>query len=403
MSAPQSCYAVIFGVMNRALFLAFVLAAFLAFVLAACGDDSSGVDAGRDASVDTPGVRDTGADVPQADTNVPEGGFDFSNPYDEGNCAVPPEGAAEDISSPRTVVGDGTPGSCTSESFVAAVDGGGVITFNCGPEPVVIELMETAKVRNDASEQVVIDGGGVVTLSGRGERRILYMNTCDQDQVWTTPHCDNQDHPRLTVQNIRLIGGNSSADSEYTGGGAIWSRGGQLKLVNVGFESGACADTGPDLGGAAVRVFDQYEDRPVYVSGCTFGGSEAVANVCSNGGGISSIGVSWNIYNSLFSYNRAIGNGGNPAMPGTPGGGSGGAIYNDGNTMTLSLCGTRIEHNSVVQHGSAIFFVSNDHSGNVRIENSNITNNTGGSWYPTYPQISGHSDTPIEVIDSVIE
>jgi hypothetical protein len=32
-----------------------------------------------------------------------------------------------------------------------------------------------------------------------------------------------------------------------------------------------------------------------------------------------------------------------------------------------------------------------------------ITENLGGSWYPTYPQISGHADTPIEVIDSTIE
>ena len=38
--------------------------------------------------------------------------------------------------------------------------------------------------------------------------------------------------------------------------------------------------------------------------------------------------------------------GGNPAQAGTPGGGSGGAIYNDGNTMTLSLCGTTITDNS---------------------------------------------------------
>jgi len=28
---------------------------------------------------------------------------------------------------------------------------------------------------------------------------------------------------------------------------------------------------------------------------------------------------------------------------------------------------------------------------------------TGGSWYPTYPQISGHDDTPITVTDSTIE
>ena len=32
-----------------------------------------------------------------------------------------------------------------------------------------------------------------------------------------------------------------------------------------------------------------------------------------------------------------------------------------------------------------------------------ITNNVGGSWYPTYPQISGHDDTPIAVTDSIIE
>ena len=68
----------------------------------------------------------------------------------------------------------------------------------------------------------------------------------------------------------------------------------------------------------------------------------------------------------------------------------------------VDLCGTRIEHNDVVQHGSAIFFVTNDHSRDVRIHSSNLTNNLGGSWYPTYDQISGHSDTPIVVTRSVI-
>jgi hypothetical protein len=140
----------------------------------------------------------------------------------------------------------------------------------------------------------------------------------------------------------------------------------------------------------------------VFVVNTTFGGAAELGNVGSNGGGISSIGVSWTIINSLFSYNRAIGNGGNPQESGTPGGGSGGAIYNDGNSMTLSLCGTLIERNEVNAFGSAIFFVSNDHSGDVRITDSEITNNEGGSWYPTYPQISGHDDTPISVSNSVI-
>jgi hypothetical protein len=151
-----------------------------------------------------------------------------------------------------------------------------------------------------------------------------------------------------------------------------------------------------------VRVFSQYHGNPVYVVNSTFGGAEGFGNIGANGGGISSIGVSWTIINCLFSYNRAIGSGGNPAQSGTPGGGSGGAIYNDGNTMTLTILGTLIEHNSVNAFGSAIFFVSNNHTGNIVIDNSVIRNNTGGSWYPKYPGISMHEDTKISVANSTV-
>ncbi|MBW2461671.1 MAG: hypothetical protein JRH11_08490, partial [Deltaproteobacteria bacterium] len=219
----------------------------------------------------------------------------------------------------------------------------------------------------------------------------------------TTPMCQNQDHPELTVQNLTFIDADSRSEDVFEGGGAIWVRGGRFKVVNSRFFNNRCADVGPDVGGAGIRVRSQYEGRPVYVVNTTFGGAEGFGNVCSNGAGISSIGVSWTVINSLFTHNSAIGNGGNPMGAGTPGGGSGGAIYNDGATMTLSLCGTRIQHNDVVQHGSAIFFVTNDHTGDMRIDRSVITMNTGGSWYETYPQISNHGDTPIVVTDSVIE
>ena len=317
-------------------------------------------------------------------------------------CAIPPDAGLEDVSNPTTVVGSGTPASCTSASFVAAVAQGGIITFNCGPNPVTITLAETAKIFNDTGPEIVIDGGGLITLSGDGDRRILYMNTCDPDQVWTTSHCDNQDHPRLTVQNLTFVNADSRTESEYTGGGAIWARGGRFKVVNSHFFNNECADEGPDLGGAGIRVFSQYNGLPVYVVNSTFGGAPGLGGTCSNGGGISSIGVSWTIINSVFTHNRSIGCCGNPPQTGTPGGGSGGAIYNDGLTMTLSLCGTRIEDNEVNAHGSAIFFVTNNHTGNIVIDRSVITNNTGGTWYPTYPQISGHSDTPITVSTSII-
>ena len=41
-------------------------------------------------------------------------------------------------------------------------------------------------------------------------RRILYMDTCDQAQGWTTSHCQNQSTPHLTVQNLTFTEGNST-------------------------------------------------------------------------------------------------------------------------------------------------------------------------------------------------
>lgn len=322
--------------------------------------------------------------------------------YDAGDCAVPDEAMPEDTTNPDHVIGDGTPESCTSQAVAAAVAQGGIITFDCGEDPVTVVMEETAEIFNDTGPKIVIDGGGKVTLSGGGERRILYMNTCDENQVWTTSHCDNQDHPRLTVQNLTFIDANSKSETEYDGGGAIWVRGGRFKAVNCRFFNNVCADTGPDVGGAAIRVFDMYEDLPAYVVHSTFGGRDDLGNECSNGGGISSIGVSWTVINSLFSYNKAVGNGGNPAQDGTPGGGSGGAIYNDGNTMTLTLCGTSIERNEVNAYGSAIFFVSNNHDGTINVTDSVIRDNIGGSWY-FLPGISGHEDTVYTIENSILE
>jgi hypothetical protein len=341
-----------------------------------------------------------GADVEDPMTD-PQAGPAAGNP--DGGCQVPSGAGLADSSNPRTVVGTGTPESCTGDAFIAAVAAGGVITFDCGPDPVTITLDRPAKVVNDTGPEIVIDGGNKVTLSGGGRTRILYMNTCDQAQKWTTPNCDNQDHPRLTVQNLTFVDANSKNEDEYDGGGAIWARGGRLRIVKSRFFNNVCADAGPDVGGAGVRAFDQYNDEPVYVVDSTFGGGEGYGNTCSNGGGVSSIGVSWTILNSVFSHNHAIGEGGNPPQNGKEGGGSGGAIYNDGNEMTLSLCGTLITDNDVVQHGSAIFFVSNNHTGDIRIEDSTITRNLGGSWYTQYPMISAHDDTEITVTNSTIQ
>jgi hypothetical protein len=259
---------------------------------------------------------------------------------------------------------------------VAAVRAGGIIRFACGPSPVTIRMTATAKVRN-TSARVVLDGGGLVTLSGQGRRRILSMDTCDRRQVWTTSHCDDQATPELIVQNMSFTGGNSTGQHfEGGGGGAIFDRGGRLRIVNSMFAGNRCDHYGPDLGGAAVRALDQYRGLPVYVVGSRF-----TANVCSNGAALSSIGVSWTVLNSTFIGNRAIGRGGNPADPGTPGGGSGGAIYNDGNRMTLTIGGSVFNDNHANEGGGAIFFVSNDRTGTMSIRDSTLTNNPNDRFH----------------------
>ncbi len=383
--------------MSRSAWLAVLFV--LASSIAACESGESGQDAPMT------GRGGAGGAAPTAMGGGPEfdgGGPAAGNP--EQPCAVPDEAAAVDTSNPDHIIGDGSPESCTSETVVSTIALGGIITFDCGPDPIVIELEETAKIMNDTGPLIVIDGGGVVTLSGKGERRILTMNTCDPDLVWLTDHCQDQDEPHLVLQNLTFVEGNSTGDlAEGGGGGAVFVRGGRVKVVNSRFFNNRCDPTGADLGGAGLRVLSQYGGLPVYIVNSTFGGEEGYGNSCSNGGGLSSIGVSFTIINSVISHNSAIGEGGNPAEPDTPGGGSGGGIYNDGLTMTLRLCGTVMKHNRVNAYGSAIFFVSNDHTGDIVIERSTITDNIGGSWYPEYPQLSHHEDTPVTVTDSIIE
>ena len=296
---------------------------------------------------------------------------------------VPAGAGPVNTSHPAHVVGNGTAHSCTSAAVLAAVRAGGIIRFSCGPQPVVITLRRTAKVVN-TSHRVVLDGGGKVTLSGGGRRRILYMDTCDRAQVWTTSHCQDQSSPTLVVQNITFADGNSTGqDFDGGGGGAIFDRGGRLRIVNSVFTQNRCERNGPDIGGGAVRALSQYHGLPLYVVASRF-----ERNVCSNGAALSSIGVSWTVLNSRFESNRAIGHGANPQRSGTPGGGSGGAIYNDGDRMRLSIGGSVFTGNHANEGGGAIFFVSDDRTGTMSISHSTLEGNPNDGFHtPGLPGI----------------
>jgi hypothetical protein len=328
---------------------------------------------------------------------------DFGNP--NGHFRVPPAGRAVNTSRPNHVIGHGTPAGCTSSAVVKAVAAGGTITFDCGSKPVTIVMTATAMVPK-TRHLVVLDGGGLVTLSGGGKRRILFSDTCAGK--WSTSDCVNQPYPRIVVQNITFEDGfNGTHQATCTanvprcwyggvdGGGAIYAEGGQFKAVNSRFVASRCYQNGPDLGGGAIRVLAQYHNRPVYITSDTFTG-----NRCSNGAALSSISVQWSVYNSVFTGNRAIGWGANPAASGTPGGGSGGAIYNDGTDYNTLIAGTIMRNNSAPEGGGAIFYVVDSGWGKLTLNRSHLHHNPSGRFQTApgiYDNIDGHDGPPVMI------
>jgi hypothetical protein len=328
---------------------------------------------------------------------------DFGNP--NGHFSVPRAGLAVDTRHPNHVIGNGRPASCTSAAVVRDVAAGGIITFNCGSEPVTIMMTSTAGVIK-TRRLVVLDGGGLVTLSGDGRRRILYSDTCAG--TWSTDDCVNQPYPQIVVQNMTFEDGNNGAHQAtcttnvptcwyggVDGGGAVYVEGGQFKAVNSRFIDNRCAADGPDLGGGAIRALAQYENRPVFITSDTFRGGR-----CSNGGALSSISVQWDILNSEFTDNQAIGWGANPASSGTPGGGSGGAIYLDGRDDTVLIAGSVLGGNRAREGGGAVFDVVDSGWGALTFNESHLSSDVSGEFqtFPgVYYEIDGNDRAPVMI------
>jgi len=243
-----------------------------------------------------------------------------------------------------------------------------------------------------ASRLVVLDGGGKVTLSGGGKTQILSVNAGWQQQ-W----------PQLVVQNLTFTdaysGTQQVSGSSVYGGGAIFAAGGQLKVVNSAFLGNACYSTGPDLGGGAILAVGMYPASPVYITGDTFTG-----NSCSNGGALSGLYANFDVINCLMTGNKAIGYGANPAQAGTPGGGSGGAIYTDGNAYNLTVSGTVMGGNTAREGGGGIFFVVNAGGGTLEIESSTLQGNASGAFQNApgiFDSVNGKDTQPVVVSSSV--
>jgi hypothetical protein len=240
------------------------------------------------------------------------------------------------------VVGDGTPGSCTDAAYAAKFAGGGLVTFNCGPNPITITV--TTKVVN-GGETTIVDGGALVTLDGGG----------------TLQHFLVLGSGSLTLRHITLQRGS------FGSGGAIFvAQGGTAQLESVTIQD--CEADGSDSDGGAIQ-----NRGTLLVAGSRF-----LRNTADDGGGaINNNGGAVTIRSSLFISNTAL---------------NGGAINNAAGTLDLST--SLVYSNAVSNQGGGMFATA----GTITVTNVTIARNNafrGGGIY-------GQNDARINVLNSTV-
>jgi hypothetical protein len=264
---------------------------------------------------------------------------------------VPPISAQN--TSGATTVGTGTPGSCTEAALRLAVNANnGAIRFDCGGAPHTITIGSQLSINDD----LVIDGGGLITLSGGGTTRIIDFRP---------PWGQNR---TLTVQNITFRDGSTvhlPGTTTDSGGAAIY-RGsyGTLNVISSFFFDNAGPAMGQDVAGGAIYSFG---DTTTTIVGSVF-----MNNRCSSGGALGFLFAHLTLVNCIVESNAATGTGGNPGN-----GGNGGAIYSDGNDQTMTICGTSLSNNTANARGGGLMRVSNNGTGPMTIDRSTIHGNLG--------------------------
>jgi hypothetical protein len=362
-------------------------------VSTATGGKSTGGKATGGGEAGASGGQTSSAKVAGASGGSGLAGSTGATPWNAGNpnasCSlgVPANGQPVDTSKPTTVIGDGSAASCTFDKLQAAAKAGGIITFNCGDGPVAIPV--TATLELPITKNTVFDGGRKITLDGGGAVRIMNFNSADYQKNNST----------VTLQHIALSNGKATPTEEIPTrpapcsqgyndgeGGAIFMRDGNLVVIDSIFTNNQAAPLGPDTGGGALYVLGSK-------NGLLIVGSTFIGNSASNAGAVGCLQSSLSIYNSLFQNNKATGHDANNddaskcsyinnGQNETGSGGNGGAIYNDGVSRDLMVCGTHVLNNAAGTNafGGGLFFTSNDFGGILSLIDTTMTGNTGGSW-----------------------
>ncbi len=323
---------------------------------------SAAIDAGNNCiSTDQRGTARNG--------NCDIGAFEFSSVVAATSALTPQictAPAAIDMAG-AVPFGDGTPSSITQATLQTLINTGGKIVFNGGAAPVTLTLSATLMV--DARKEVIIDGLGLLTISGNNTVRIFDKGAPANQGEGTL----------LGLQNMKLINGSTN---EGLGGAAI--RGsfyGSLKVHNVAFEN----NQGPLSNGDACGAVWTGGYKEASFVNCTF-----INNRAANGGAMGSIGSSVSIINCLFDGNQATGTGGTSTSV-TGLGGQGGAVYTDGvqNSVNsyLNICGSVFKNSTAGHQAGALnasFYRNQGSTGTIdrcTFDNNNCASAQGGAMY----------------------
>jgi hypothetical protein len=201
------------------------------------------------------------------------------------------------------VVGTGTAASCTDADLNAALAGGGLVTFNCGPDPVTIDISKGTGTKT-ISADTTIDGGGLITISGGNAVRVFSIN------CGTISDCG----VNVTVENLTIANGHCPG---APGGGGIYNTGRSLIVTNSTFTGNSCP-----VGGAIANFNGS---GSLTVTNSTFADNVGIVGIDSIGAGIYNDAGVVTVANSTFTGN------GSSVAPG-----QGGGIYNDTGSLTVS-------------------------------------------------------------------
>ncbi len=277
------------------------------------------------------------------------------------------------------VVGDGTPESCDGNALEAVLATGGMVSFDCGPNPVSIAV-NTMVIEKDAT----LDGD-LVTLWGEDLRQIFIVNPGVNFVLrnitltggsWYGDGGAITNYGNLTLESSTIS--SSRAEGEASRGGAIFNDGGNLSLYDsyllsnsAGQYGGGIASNGGTVYMTRTTIQENYAPRgggglwnanaDVTIEESHITENSAQSDGQGNfGGGLYNIGRMI-VRRSTIDYNTAT---------------DGGGIYTQGADNSLWVEGSTISGNFVP--GGAGGLQLGD--GTTTIINTTVSGNSAGSF-----------------------